>query len=115
MRIEVYLPVRVGLPGRSGVDNRLFVDAILWMAGNAAHWRALPDTFGKWTAVHARFRRWSRNGVWEGLFHAMADTPDFEYVMIDSTTSKVQAYERGVTGGMKVAHAENERGGEREG
>src|SRR3546814_13664232 len=64
-RIEGYLPGRVGLPGRSGVDNRLFVDAILWMAGNAAHWRDLPDTFGKWTAVHARFRRWSRNGVWE--------------------------------------------------
>src|SRR3546814_3311871 len=61
------------------------------MAGNAAHWRDLPDTFGKWTAVHARFRRWSRNGVWEGLFHAMADTPDFEYVMIDSTISKVHA------------------------
>nr|AAA73365.1 unknown [Brucella ovis ATCC 25840] len=38
-RIEAYLPGRVGTPGRSGVDNRLFVDAILWMAANAAHWR----------------------------------------------------------------------------
>ena len=40
-RIEGYLP------GRSGVDNRLFVDAILWMAGNAARWRDLPEVFGK--------------------------------------------------------------------
>ncbi|MCB4860422.1 IS5 family transposase, partial [Sphingobium sp. PNB] len=90
-RIEGYLPGRIGLPGRRGVDNRLFVDAILWMAGNAAHWRDLPDVFGKWTAVHARFRRWSHKGVWEMLFHALADTPDFEYVLIDSTISKVHA------------------------
>ncbi|WP_277583907.1 IS5 family transposase, partial [Brucella melitensis] len=88
-RIEAYLPGRVGTPGRSGVDNRLFVDAILWMAANAAHWRDLPATFGKWTVVHARFRRWSHAGVWERLFHALADTPDFEYVLIDSTISKV--------------------------
>ncbi|WP_104640101.1 transposase [Brucella abortus] len=33
-RIEAYLPGRVGTPGRSGVDNRLFVDAILWMPGH---------------------------------------------------------------------------------
>jgi transposase len=55
-RIEGYLPGRIGLPGRRGVDNRL---AVLWMAGNAAHWRDLPEVFGKWTAVHARFRCWS--------------------------------------------------------
>src|SRR3546814_20906964 len=72
------------------------------MAGNAAHWRDLPDTFGKWTAVHARFRRWSRNGVWEGLFHPMADTPDFEYVMIDSTLSKVHDDASGAQGGLNV-------------
>src|SRR3546814_9288681 len=80
--------------------NRLFVDAILWMAGNAAHWRDLPGEFGKWTAVHARFRRWSHNGVWEKLFHALADTPDFEYVLIDSTISKVHADATGAKGGQ---------------
>jgi transposase len=85
------------------VDNRLFVDAILWMAGNAAHWRDLPEVFGKWTAVHARFRRWSRNGVWESLFKALADTPDFEYVMIDSTISKVHADATGAKGAESAA------------
>lgn len=44
-------------------SNRLFVDAILWMAGKAARWRDLPGVFGKWTGVHARFRRWSHAGV----------------------------------------------------
>ncbi len=48
------------------------------MAANAAHWRDLPATFGKWTAVHARFRRWSHAGSKsEVRFRALADTPDF--------------------------------------
>ncbi|QOK58678.1 IS5 family transposase [Brucella suis bv. 1] len=110
-RIEAYLPGRVGTPGRSGVDNRLFVDAILWMAANAAHWRDLPATFGKWTAVHARFRRWSHAGVWGRLFHALADTPDFEYVLIDSTISKVHADAAGAKGGCEAACIGRSRGG----
>lgn len=101
-RIEGHLPGRAGTPGRSGVDNRLFVDAILWMAGNAARWRDLPDLFGRWSGVHARFRRWSQAGVWQRLFHALADTPDFEYVLIDSTISKVHADASGAKGGLKL-------------
>src|SRR3546814_18924615 len=101
-RIAGYLPGREGTPGRSGVDNRLFVDAILWMAGTAAHWRDLPEAFGKWTAVHARFRRWSHKGVWKRLLHALADTPDFEYVLIDSPISKVHAAPIGANGGLML-------------
>lgn len=88
--------------GSSGVDNRLFVDAILWMGSNAARWRDLPAVFGKWSAVHTRFRRWSHRGVWERLFHILADTPDFEYVLINSTISKVHADTTGAKGGLKL-------------
>ena len=35
-RIEGLLPGKVGDPGRSGEDNRLFVEAVLWIA------RSLP-------------------------------------------------------------------------
>jgi hypothetical protein len=62
-RIEGRLPGREGLPGRRGVDNRRFVDAVLWLARTAAAWRDLPPEFGKWTGVHARFRRWALAGV----------------------------------------------------
>lgn len=54
-----------GTRGRSGVDTRLFGDVILWMAGNAARWRGLPEVFGRWSGVHVRFRRWSHAGVRE--------------------------------------------------
>jgi transposase len=78
------------------------VDAILWMAGNAARWRDLPEVFGKCTGMHARFRRWSHAGVWERPFHSLADTPAFEYVLIDSTISKVHADAAGAKGGLKL-------------
>ena len=101
-RIAGHLPGRVGTRGRSGADNRLFVDAVLWMAGTAARWRDLPAVFGKWSGVHARFRRWSHAGVWDRLFHALADTPDLEYVLIDSTIAKVHADATGAKGGLRL-------------
>ena len=55
----------------------------------------------KWTGVHPRFRRWSHAGVWERLFHSLADTPDFEYVLIDSTISKVMPMRQGQKGGIR--------------
>ncbi len=44
--IAGYPPGREGRE-RSGPDNRLFVDAIQWMAGNAASWSDLPQVVGK--------------------------------------------------------------------
>ena len=101
-RIEGHVPGRVDTPGRSGADNRLFVDAVLWMAYNAARWRDLPAEFGKWTAVHSRFLRWSHAGVWESLFNRLSEDPDFEYVLIDSTISKVHADASGAKGGLAL-------------
>lgn len=101
-QIEEHLPGREGRPGRSGTDNRLFVDAVLWLARTASPWRDLPAEFGKWTAVHARFRRWAISGVWEGLFNVLADDPDFEYVLIDSSICKAHADATGAKGGLKL-------------
>jgi transposase len=36
-RISPHLPGKVTDPGRSGRDNRLFVEAILWLARSVAH------------------------------------------------------------------------------
>ena len=79
-RIEQLVPGKSTDRGRSGEDNRLFVDAVLWMARSCAPWRDLPPELGKWATVHSRFRRWTLSGVWENLFNALAHDPDFEYV-----------------------------------
>jgi transposase len=68
-----HLPGKPGDPGRSGADNRLFVEAVLWLARTGSPWRDLPEIFGNWNSVFVRFSRWSKDGVWDRLFAAMAD------------------------------------------
>ena len=90
-RIEHLLPGKVGDRGCSGMDNRLFIDGILWLARGASPWRDLPPELGHWKSVYTRFRRWSRAGVWESLFKALSQEPDFEYVLVDATICKAHA------------------------
>jgi hypothetical protein len=45
-RIAPLLPGKAGDPGRTAADNRLFVEAVLWIARTSALWRDLPDEFG---------------------------------------------------------------------
>ncbi|MCP4206002.1 MAG: transposase, partial [Shimia sp.] len=51
--------------GRSGNDNLLFVNAVLWVLRSGAHWHDLPDRHGKCKTVHKHFTRWANAGVWE--------------------------------------------------
>jgi transposase len=53
-------------------------------------WRDLPERFGAWKAVHTRFSRWSRSGVWERVFQHLAADADNEYAMIDSTDDSIE-------------------------
>ena len=65
-------------------DNRLFVDAVLFVARTGIPWRDLPDRFGNWNTAWRRFDRWARAGVWQRVFDALQD-PDAEWLLMDST------------------------------
>lgn len=88
--------------GRSGTDNRLFVEAVLWIARTGAPWRDLPHEFGKWNTVFKRYRDWVKSGVFARLFEAVSDDPDMEYVMVDATIAKVHRHGQGAKGGLKI-------------
>jgi putative transposase len=96
------IPGKAGDPGRTGNDNRLFLDAVLWMARTGAPWRDLPGSFGLWNTVWKRFSRWSKKGVWEIVFGVLAqDDPDLEYVSIDGTIVRAHQHSAGGKGGLK--------------
>jgi transposase len=64
-RIKGLLPGKKGDPGRTGRDNRLFVNAVLWILRSGARWSDLPERYGKRKSAHKRFTRWAKRGVWE--------------------------------------------------
>jgi transposase len=89
-------------PGRSGGDNRLFVEAVLWIARTGSPWRDLPATFGRWNTVFKRFRDWVKADVFPRLFDAVSDEPDMEYAMVDATIVKVHRHGQGAKGGLRA-------------
>jgi putative transposase len=101
-RIEQLVPGKEGDKGRHGEDNRLFVDAVLWIARAGAPWRDLPEEFGRWNSVFQRFRRWAKSGVWQRIFNALIENPDFEYLIIDSTIVRAHQHAAGAKGGAKM-------------
>jgi putative transposase len=101
-RIKDLVPGKETDRGATGRDNRLFLDAVLWIARTGAPWRDLPPEFGNWNSVWRRFSRWSEAGVWESLFNALADDPDLEYILIDSTIVRAHQHTAGAKGGLKI-------------
>jgi len=95
-RIEGLLPGKAGDPGRTGADNRQFVNGVLWVLRSGAHWHDLPERYGKWKTVHKRFSRWAKAGVWERVFASLTGDPDNQYLMLDTTL--VRAHQQAASG-----------------
>ena len=91
-----YAKIRPLLPVQRGnvrISTIYLINAVLYVLENGCKWRALPERFGNWSAVYARFRRWSRSGVLERLFAALrelhAPGGDANCFGLDSTSVKV--------------------------
>ncbi len=100
--IKTLLPGKAGDPGRTGVNNRLSLEGILYIVRTGCPWRDLPDRFGKWGTIYQRFRRWDLAGVFERIFQVTHGRLDLRSVQVDGT--KVKVHQHGTGAPKEDAH-----------
>ena len=70
--IRHLLPVQKNKrPGRPWIDHRTVINGIMWVLKTGAPWRDLPEAFGKWQTVYARFRRWTNEELWIRIYRTL--------------------------------------------
>jgi len=98
-QISPHLPGQKQHPGRTAEDNRLFVNAVFWIAKTGAPWRDLPERFGNWNSIFQRYNRWCKRRVWQGVLEALGGDPDLEHLLLDSTIVRAHQHAAGAKGG----------------
>ena len=78
------------------------MDAVLYRYRAGIPWRDLPARFGDFRVVHTRHSRWSKTGVWQRVFEALAQDADNEYAMIDATIVRAHQHSAGAKGGIQT-------------
>ena len=85
-RIEPYFPLSHGVPR---VDDRRIVSGIIFVIRNGLRWRDAPAEYGPHKTIYNRFIRWSRLGVFNRIFAALASKGGMsDQLMIDATHLK---------------------------
>ena len=85
-RISPFFPRPRGLPR---VDDRRVISGIVYVIRNGLQWKDAPKGYGPHKTLYNRFIRWSRLGVFDRIFAALAgEGPKPERIMIDATHLK---------------------------
>ena len=82
------------------LPDRMFLEAVLYIARTGIPWRDLPAEFGAWDAVYNRLRRWIYSGRLERLPKEMVAQPACEgavRVMLDSTIVRAHQHSAGAS------------------
>ena len=85
-QIKPYFPLAHGVPR---VDDRRVVSGIIHVIRNGLRWRDAPAAYGPYKTLYNRFLRWSRMGVFDRIFTALAAAGEpSDQLMIDATHLK---------------------------
>ena len=62
--------------GRPRKDDRVMVNAMLWLARSGARWADIPEGYGPWKTVYSRFCKWRDEGTFLRIFEALNQDAD---------------------------------------
>ena len=85
LKIAPLLPGKATDRGRSGQDNRQFVQAVLWIARSGAPWRDLPERFGKWIGFFSALTGGAKKESGKKCLFEALQEPDLDWLLLDST------------------------------
>lgn len=85
-RIGPHFPLSHGVPR---VDDRRVISGIVFVVKGGLRWRDAPPSYGPHKTLYNRFVRWSRMGVFDRIFAALAgEAGEPDRLIIDSTHLK---------------------------
>ena len=86
-RLQPLLPNKVR--GVARVDDRRVISGIIHVIRNGLMWRDAPACYGPHKTLYTRFVRWSKAGIFQRIFEALAaESTATGTIMIDSTHLK---------------------------
>jgi transposase len=90
---------RSGAGAPADIPDRLFLEALVYLADGGCKWRQLPERFGAWDAVYDRSRRRVDAGVFGRLFADLPPTTagldGVRRVSVDSTVVRAHPHAAG--------------------
>lgn len=101
-RLRPVLPVQKR--GGRWNDHRAMLNGIFWVLNSGAPWRDVPERYGHWKTIYGRYRRWTREGLFDRILkrlHLQLDEEgrvDWSQFNVDGTSIRA---DRSAAGGRK--------------
>lgn len=100
-RLREYFPEREpGQVGRPRSDDRQMLNGILWIVRTGAPWRDLPERYGAWSTVYARFVEWQKSGLFGRILEELGEEADLQDMSLDSTCVRAHQHSAGAKKGL---------------
>jgi transposase len=95
--LSIVVPKRRGPEPK--LNDRTFIDAVLYRMKTGVPWRDLPERFGSWKTVYNRFSNWSRRGHWAAIFKSLQLEFDEDGTILDASIVRAHQDASGGKGG----------------
>jgi transposase len=85
-------------------DHRAMLNGIFWVLNSGAPWRDVPERYGHWKTVYGRYRRWTREGLFDRILTrlhlALDEEGRIDWSQFNVDGSSIRA-DRSAAGGRK--------------